>query len=339
LKTSAAFQPGQTLHENGAPTRWRVVERLATGRSFHLWRVDDLHIEGHRPVAKEIRYAREDAAHIRARRALLDAERDLYVLPSTMLPEPLDWLVVGDEPILVYEHQHGETLESFLGTRHPQGLGEARAARLVRELAHFAADLHEAGFVLCDLSPGHVVIGLDDVLRVIGLGNATRSGRARPDRREKVSWTEGFSAPELREGGEIRPSADVYSLGALLPFLALGDRGGRLSGALGDLCATCTSPDPSARPSASRLYEILRRGGLARPAPRPEIAAKPPPAGATARPAPAEKRPAPPPASAPEKRPAPTTPPKRPGRFMLIWILLSLAVAAGVSVAVYFLHR
>jgi serine/threonine protein kinase len=334
--TRLSLKPGRLLAEASGEPRWRAVERLVLGRSFDLWLVDDLHIEGHRAVAKIIRYANEDPEHVAARRALLDAERDLYLLPPTILPEPLDWLEIEGEPVLIYEYQSGDTLEELLRRRFPSGLGEARAARLVRELAHFAAEVHRAGFVLRDLSPGHVVVGLDDVLHVIGLGNAARAGKAGSEDRHKTSRTEGFSAPEALPGQPVHPSADAYSLGALLGWLASANPRARMGGPLGDLCATCLAADPEQRPNASEIYEALRRATVARPRPRPAparpVAQKPLEGGPVPKAQPVAPRPAAPARPAPPEKRAGWRPPP------WFWIALTFALAAGIATVVYFLR-
>jgi serine/threonine protein kinase len=353
LKTEPSLASGTSLVEPGAEPRWRLTERLAQGRSFDLWLAQDLHLDGHRAMVKAIRYASADPAHVAARRALLEAERDLYLLPPQMLPEPLDWLVVEGEPLLVYEHQAGDTLAELVRTRFAAaGLGEARAVRLVRELAHFLEEIHRAGFVLRDLSPDHVLLGLDDVLQVIGLGNACRAGKPHPDDRQKTCRTEGFSAPEVQPGRAVGPAADSYSLGALLGFLATGQAAARLPGPLGDLQATCLAAEPGARPKAGQIFEALVRFSSPRKVPRPAAPVgrpAPAPAPRPAAPPPEPKPPAPskepakperpaevkkPPARPPEKRPAA----KHRGVGFVFWLALGLTVAGGIAVAIALLR-
>lgn len=331
------ISPGQLLAEDGREARWRARERLTEGRSFDLWLVDDLHLEGHQGVLKRIRYASDDPGHAAARRALLEAEREVYLLPQTILPEPLDWLVIEGEPLLVYEHQAGETLESILAGRFRGGLGEVRAGRVVRELAHFCDEAHRAGFVLRDLSPAHVLLGLDDVLQLVGLGNVGRAGAVRPEDRHKVSRTEGYSAPETATDRPLHPSADSFCLGALLGYLATGDLRGPLSGPFDDLRRACLSEDPRARPSAVRIYEALRRATAARPRPA-AVPARRPTAAPTVAPTPAPtaaKKAAPEPTRKEER--APEKKPRR-ARAVLIWVLVALAFAAGVAAAVVLLR-
>ena len=356
MKTEPPRTGAPFLAEPGAEPRWRLAERIAQGRSFDLWLAEDLHLEGHRAVVKAIRYAEAVPAHVVGRRALLEAERDLYLLPPQMLPEPLDWLVLEGEPFLVYEYQAGETLAELVRTRFTSGLGEARAVRLVRELAHFLEEIHQAGFVLRDLSPEHVLLGLDDVLQVVGLGNACRAEAPHPQDGQKACRTDGFSAPEVQPGRRVGPSADCYSLGALLGFLATGHSGARLAGPLGDLQETCLAPDPDARPRAKEIFEALLRFSSPRRVARPPAPQAPPlPTQEPARPEP--RRPAPskepekprespgperpadarkPPAKAPEKHPAKTG---RRGLSALYWIALGLVLAGGIAVLVAFLRK
>lgn len=247
---------GQLLGDARGEARWRAAQPLHEGRSFELWLVDDQHVEGVRAVAKRIRYEKDAPAHVAARRALLDAERDLYLLPSSLLPEPLDWLTDSSgEPWLVYELQSGESLAAVVAQSGP--LGPARAVRLVRELSLFAAEVHAAGFVLRDLSPAHVILGLDDTLAVVGLGNATRAGMPSPEDAHKRSFTPAFSAPESLERGIVAPSADVYTLGSLLAFLAGGSPEQLPEGALADVVRAARATSPSARPNAKALHASL----------------------------------------------------------------------------------
>ena len=256
MKSSAAIQEGALLPDARGENRWRVAQRFCEGRSFDLWFVDDQHVEGVRAVAKVIRYVSSEPAHVAARRALLEAERDLYLLPSALLPEPLDW-VIGEngEPVLVYELQSGDSLEALVAQSGPLGL--ARTTRIVRELAHFASELHAAGFVLRDLGPAHIIVGLDDTVQVVGLGNAVRAGMPGAEDTHKTSYTAGFGAPELAERGIVAPSVDAYALGSLLAFLSTGAADGAPPSPLDQLLRAAHAQSPSTRPTARALHDEL----------------------------------------------------------------------------------
>jgi serine/threonine protein kinase len=340
---------GELLGDARGEGRWRAVERLCLGRSFDVWLVDDQHLDGVRAAAKVIRYASTDAAHRAARRSLFEAERDVYLLPSSLLPEPLDWLAVGEgeEPVLVYELAAGETLEALVQQRAPSGIGVARAARIVRELALHCAELHAAGFVMRDLSPAHVVVGLDDTLQVVGLGNVVRAGALAPEQAHKESRLEGFAAPELAQATRVEPAADSFALGSLLAFLAAGRADAAVEPALATLVSSCRADAPSARPNARAIHESLRaltRADASR-AKRGVAAAAAAPAPSRA---PAKEAPTTPALAEPAKPPstAPAPPPKRDEKkadagekktkaSRWPWIVAALAAAGGGAAFAY----
>ena len=172
----------------------------------------------------------DDASYVSGRRLALKQELEFLTLSSPLLPEPIDWLIVpesptgkGAEPILVYTYQPGQTLHAFVTSRHPRGLEPQRALDFIAELARFAQSIHEQGWIFRDFDPRHVLIGLDDVIHLVGCGNAVR-------RQEKLNvfkmhTSTSYTAPEIRRelsGKVVRPACDVYSLGALLSFLLTG---------------------------------------------------------------------------------------------------------------------
>ena len=99
-----------------------------------------------------------------------------------------------------------------------------RALRIAREICAFLADLHREKWVFRNLDARHVIVGYDDVIHMVGCGNATRIGeRPNPTR---VAADSGYVAPEIRgelSGKMLRPAADIYSLGALLCFMLTGE--------------------------------------------------------------------------------------------------------------------
>lgn len=215
--------------------RFRPVELLTRGDSYDIVVAEDLHLDDKRVALKAIRYDNpNDNAELEARRATLDRELSTLSLTSHLLPEPLDWLTVLNpdldadhplaqtEPLLVYELQHGKTLREKV-TAFGQGIDTRLARSFVHELALLLKELHDHHLIFHHLNPDHIILGLDDILHVVGCANITATGKAIDV--HKRNSNSPYIAPEARAGdaaGLIQPHADIYSLGALLVFLLSG---------------------------------------------------------------------------------------------------------------------
>lgn len=211
--------------------RFRVKRLLAAGRSFFVAEGEDIHLDDLPVILKAIRYPEHpDATLVKERREALHLEVEALTCPSILLPEPIDFfdvqadVGVGDarEPVLVLEYHIGKTLREEM-EKSPTGMLPRRALKIVHEIALALEELHEHGFVFRDLNPDHVIIGLDDILHLVGSGNIARL-EGRPAR-AKIGVSDLWSAPEIRgelSGKYIKREADIYSLGALLSYLLTG---------------------------------------------------------------------------------------------------------------------
>lgn len=229
------MEPGTFLVDaDRGEERFRVQRLLHAGRSYQIALAEDVLMDDKLVCVKAIAYDAEhldDTAYVAGRRKVLYAEMAFLAEPVHLLPEPLDWLqidgsdtVLAREPLLVYEYTHGETLHELITRRHPEGLNPLRALRMIRELAKFLGELHTRKYAFRDLDPRHIVIGYDDVLHVVGCGNAAKMGEA--PNATKLDLNAAYTAPEIRgerSGKLLRPAADLYGLGALLSFLLTGE--------------------------------------------------------------------------------------------------------------------
>ncbi len=222
---------GQILkNEKTGEGRFRIGSLLGEGKSFFIAEGEDTHLEDMTVVLKAIRYSDSPSPdEVKERAEALQLELEALTHPSSLLPEPIDFLDVESdlgfgptEPVLVLEYVSGRTLREEV-KRAGTGLTPARALRIIHEIALTLADLNDAGFVFRDLDPDHVIVGFDDVLHLVGTGNIARI-EARP-LRAKMSLSPRYSAPEIRgerSGKFLISRADVYALGALLSFLLTG---------------------------------------------------------------------------------------------------------------------
>lgn len=184
--------------------------------------------------------------------ALVEEERDLY---------------------LVMEDIAGETLEQHVGGLIGQGraLPGPRIIAWGRELALALATVHDRGFIYRDLKSASVIVGTDGRLRVIDFDIAHEPAGAVPlyGRGTRAYWS-----PQQFAGEPAAVADDVYSLGALLYFMATGaepsvaprefallDRPLALLNpgvppGLEALIARCLHPDPTGRYSSMAEVEV-----------------------------------------------------------------------------------
>ena len=228
------MQSGAFLEDVGrAERRFRVKELLFDAGEYQIALAEDVWMDDKLVCVKTIAYddARtSDKKYVGMRRKALHEELTFLSLPVHLLPEPLDWIQVAEsrtalprEPLLVYEYVHGETLYELVTTRYPEGIAPSRALRITRELCRFLAQIHERKWVFRNLDPRHVIVGYDDVIHLVGCGNATPLGQQPNPTRATLESP--YVAPEVRgeiSGKFLRPAADLYSLGALLSFVVTG---------------------------------------------------------------------------------------------------------------------
>ncbi|MFD4262904.1 serine/threonine-protein kinase [Streptomyces sp. NPDC058534] len=152
------------------------------------------------------------------------------------------------------------------------GLGEALAA------------VHELGLVHRDVKPSNVLLTLDGPLLIdFGIARAT-DGTASLTSTGVSVGSPGYMSPEQILGKGVTGAADVFSLGAVLAFAAMGappfpgdssaallykvvheePRLDALDGDLRDLVAACLAKDPAARPAPGEVARRLAPEGAAR---------------------------------------------------------------------------
>lgn len=121
-------------------------------------------------------------------------------------------------------------------------------------LARALQVVHEQDLVYRDLNPANVIVSRDGGVALIDF-ELTRAVDSAPD--FYAAGTPGFLSPQQAAGEPARPADDVYALGALIVFMALGQRPSgpadaravakRLGRSLGDVVARCLKERPSDR--------------------------------------------------------------------------------------------
>ena len=207
----------------------------------------------------------------------------------------------GGRPWIATEFLSGPTLHSAVERHGP--FQEPALRALGAALASTLGEIHAAGLVHRDIKPSNIVLTSSGP-RVIDFGIARPEHGLTLTATGQAPVTPGFGAPEQVLGQRTGPSADVFSLGAVLAYAASGEpvfNGGhiaavqyevvhgepRMSGvpvALCPLIEPCLAKEPARRPPPERISRafvpprqakrIWRTGPLAEDISRGEAEAK-----------------------------------------------------------------
>ncbi|WP_164001976.1 serine/threonine protein kinase [Pyxidicoccus caerfyrddinensis] len=260
--------------------RYRILEQLGSGGMSVVYKGLDTALD--REVAVKVLHPHL-AGKDESRRRLAREARAVAKLHHPNILEVFDFSSAdAQDAFIVTEYIRGVTLKSVLdeGPMDPPEL----AAMVIHELAAALAHAHEAGVIHRDLKPENVMVREDGVLKLMDFGIARLL-----DIEERMTVTgtlvgsPAHMAPEIIEGLEAGPEADVFSVGIMfyaamtgrLPFTAAnttatlkrildGDyedprrRVPTLSDELAEICGTCLQRDPTRRyPDAAKLRDAL----------------------------------------------------------------------------------
>ncbi|MFI6744340.1 class IV lanthionine synthetase LanL [Nonomuraea sp. NPDC050451] len=240
--------PLKPPREHGGPVliggRFHVHEAIRHSHRGGVYRALDEET-GQSVILKEAR------PHVADARTWLCHEADMLerLAPLGLAPRGVALLDYQDHLFLAQEEIPGCSLRQWVEERSRERADRrpppADTLTLAQRLMDAVAQVHDAGVVLRDLSPGNVVVLPDLTLRFVDLEFA-----AEPDERAARVATPGYTAPEQADAGtaEVAASqaADLYSLGACLLFLCGGNH------------PVLPPEDDPARPLGERMDLLVR---------------------------------------------------------------------------------
>ncbi|MFG1709291.1 serine/threonine-protein kinase [Nonomuraea sp. M3C6] len=138
---------------------------------------------------------------------------------SKYLAEVLDADVTGPRPYVVTRYVPGRTLDEVVKEEGPLDL--PALIRVAHGVASALASVHAVGVIHRDLKPGNVLI-LDGEPVLIDFGIAQAVDATRLTHTGMFIGTPGYLAPEIIEGQEAGPEADIHAWAGTLLFAATG---------------------------------------------------------------------------------------------------------------------
>jgi len=200
--------------------RYRVTAAIRHANKGGVYLAEDIHttsavvIKEGRPHVGTDHYGRDARAIIRHEAEALHRLDGLGVSPRV-----LEVFTSQHHVFLVEEKLLGMSLERWVNGQLEQGrpLTYGSWWEMARKLVQLLRPVHERGVILRDFNPNNILVVGDRLflidLELAQLDNATPAVH-------QFGGTAGFSAPEQFRGELPARSVDLYSLGAILMFLA-----------------------------------------------------------------------------------------------------------------------
>ncbi len=203
-----------------------LVVRLGRGGFGEVWRVDD----GSRHIV--LKLLQPDAPRRRWQREV-DAHR---VVHSARIPGMIDaGAVVHDGRVtrwITQELVDGPNVRVMM--REESWPSASDLARFARAVLQAVRDVHAAGLIFRDVSPGNIVLvgGRWDRPMLVDLGLVVPID-APPAVRSRRAGTRAYKAPEQLGRDPVTPATDLFGVGVVCfklaaqgghPFLAAGER-------------------------------------------------------------------------------------------------------------------
>lgn len=261
--------------------RYRILEQLGQGGMSVVYKGLDTALD--REVAVKVLHAHL-AGKEESRRRLAREAKAVARLHHPNILEIFDFAAAdAEQAYIVTEYIRGHTLRHYAERTafEPPEI----AALVIHEVAAALAEAHEVGIIHRDLKPENVMVREDGVIKLMDFGIAKII-----DRDDRMTMTGALvgspahMAPEIIEGDEAGPEADVFSLGTMLFYFATGrlpfsaanttatlkkildgayddprQLVSTLSDDLAEIVATCLARQPSARYANARKLQVALR--------------------------------------------------------------------------------
>jgi serine/threonine-protein kinase len=201
---------------------FRIVARLGQGGMGVVYRAEDEKL--HRVIALKVLVPREGNEDEQRKRFLREARA------AARLTHPNIAVVheVGEDGSVAFiamELVEGTTLRAILRARP---LPFERVVPIALQIARALECAHDAKIVHRDLKPENVIVGKDDLVKIVDFGLAKQSVPAETEGFQtdegRVLGTPAYMSPEQARGKEVTAASDVFAFGVMLHEMITGTR-------------------------------------------------------------------------------------------------------------------
>ena len=234
--------------------RYELQRRLARGGMADVFLARDRLLD--RPVAIKVLFPdlAADTAFVERFRREAQAAANLN---HPNIVSIFDWGQQDDTYFIVMEFIDGRSLADLIRT---QGVLDAdRAAEVASEVAAALGIAHRSGVIHRDVKPGNVLITSDGQVKVADFGIATVLSDTNTDltRAGTVMGTATYFSPEQAQGRSVDARSDLYSLGAVLFEMVVGQPPFKGDTPLAVAIKHVQEPPPSPRALGADIAESL----------------------------------------------------------------------------------
>ena len=260
-RSGERFPPGQMI-----AGRYRVLSLLGRGGMGEVYRADDLTLS--QPVALKFLSRRRVDDRVWLGR-FRDEVRLARKVTHPNVNRVYDLGEADGETFISMEYVDGENLASLL--RRIGRLSGDKVIEVARQLCAGLGAAHDRGVIHRDLKPANIMIDGRGQVHITDFGIAALA--AEEGKTIPLAGTPEFMAPELFEGQEPSVSSDLYSLGAVLYEMAIGEKPfGGVSANERESRAPPASPSVFSPDMASGLERMILQCLARDPKLRPESA-------------------------------------------------------------------
>ena len=196
--------------------RYRLERPIGTGGMAEVWLAEDTRLGRWVAVKILLSLTGDDLGS-----NMTDEARVIARLQHQNIVAAYDAGEVDGRHYVVLEYVNGYSVRQLLESQGP--FTEAEVVRLGSQLASALQYAHQQGILHSDIKPENILLTESGVAKLADFGTAEAVTRTlTPEQAREILGTIAYLAPEVLQGANATPAADVYSLGLTLYEMLLG---------------------------------------------------------------------------------------------------------------------